>query len=356
MIKLYALPFSSETLLDAISTALIVIDQQGHLEQLNTAAEILLGNSRKQLYHRTLDKLIEHPNTWHQLIHHHFDSGLTERNQQLTLIPTQTTIEADITLTPISSGYYLLDIRPLNRVHAISRTNERQQQAKHNRLIIRNLAHEIRNPLAGIKGAAQRLSDSSLFQNTEKQTQYLTLIMNQVDRLNHLLIQMSGEHPPQYLPTNIHQSIEESLAAFLANPSNQQLTIERQYDPSLPEIPIDEHQIQQVILNLLENAAKATDYQGNIQLTTSIAHQYTLQNHRHKTVLTLKICDNGCGIPDELQTAIFQPMVSHFREGSGLGLAITQNIIHQHGGAIELQSRSGHTCFTLIFPLTQENR
>lgn len=336
-----------QSLLDYLSIALILIDREQTIQYLNPACEMLLGSSLNQLHGQPLHRHIIHPGGWDRLIKRtRYGNTLIERDSEISLTHHQQTLDADIAITETPEDQLLLEIQPLSRAHAIARTNERQQQVAHNRLLIRNLAHEIRNPLAGIKGAAQRLSDIE----PPNQEKYIELIVSQVDRLNRLLITMSGEGKPAFQQSNIHRALEESIELTLQDPKHQQLQISRIYDPSLPDLEIDNGQMQQVFNNLLNNAAKAQDYQGEIQIITTIIHQYTLNGHRHKSVLGVKIIDHGCGIPEHLQTAIFQPMISHFRQGSGLGLAISQGIVHQHGGAIELTSNAQETVFSVILP------
>lgn len=334
--------------------AVLETDPQARILAANPAAENLLDSSRERLCGQTLAACMtldeQHGEHWQTLLENSRSHPLIIRSGTLHLLKTRSEITVDLAIHAIPGARHLLTIDPMSRAQSIARIEERQRQAEHNRHIIKNLAHEIRNPLAGIRGAAQRLSGNA----SPAQQPYLDLIIAQVDRLNHLLTTLNGTHRPALRPHNIHRILETTLALFAADPANAQLRLIRHYDPGLPDIDIDDHQMQQVLLNLLQNAAKASDHHGDIHLSTAIRHQYTLNGHCHRHVLALSIEDHGCGIPDELHIAIFQPMISHFREGSGLGLAIVQNIIQQHGGAIELDSRPGHTRITLILPYHRE--
>lgn len=334
--------------------AILETTRDGHILSANPAAETLLDCSRERLCGQTLAAcmtLDEHGHEqWQHLLDMSLNHPLVLRSSTLHLRKARSQVSVDLSIHAIPGERHLITIDPISRAQNIARIAERQRQAEHNRHIIKNLAHEIRNPLAGIRGAAQRLTDSA----QPAQQPYLALIIAQVDRLNQLLTSLTGGKRLELRAHNIHSIIESTLALFSADPANGGLRLIRDYDPAVPDIHVDEHQLQQVLLNLLQNAAKASDYQGDIHIHSAIRHQYTLNGHCHRFVLALTIADHGCGIADELHIAIFQPMISHFREGSGLGLAIVQNIIQQHGGAIELTSRPGDTRFTLILPYSRE--
>lgn len=327
--------------------AILQSDSTGRIHSVNPAAETLLNASYTRLSGQLLaDALLLDDSDWSPLLAQSRDKILVLRSCTLHLLKARHSINADLSVQAISDGRHLITIDPMSRTLTIARTEARQQQARHNRHIIKNLAHEIRNPLAGIRGAAQRL----LNQAAPGQQPYLDLIIAQVDRLNHLLTTLNGPVQPELAAHNIHHICENALTLFAADPANADIRLIRDYDPGLPAIVVDANHIQQILLNLLGNAAKACDHRGDITIRTAITHQYTLNGHCHRHCLALTVEDQGCGIPEELHIAIFQPMISHFRDGSGLGLAIVQNLVHLHGGAIELDSRPGRTRFTLIFP------
>ncbi|MBV7434950.1 hypothetical protein KRX19_07935 [Cardiobacteriaceae bacterium TAE3-ERU3] len=337
-------------LTDHLTTAIIVTDVQARIDSLNPAAEDLVQRSGNACYQHPLDELIYHPDGWRTLLElaAYEQRSIVARNIAIDVSNTRQRHHADIAVKQINTNQYLIELHTFTRAHSIMHSQALQHQAEHNRLLIRNLAHEIRNPLAGIKGAAQRVRDLV----DERATRYLDIIITQSERLNQLLKTMTGEGKPELRPDNIHRTIEQAIAVFTSAPENTNITIRRTYDPSIPDIPLDDNQIQQVILNLLSNATKASDYHGDITIQSEIVHQYTIGNIRHRQVVAIRISDHGCGIPEALHTAIFQPMISHFHQGSGLGLAIVQNIIHQHHGAVELDSEPGHTTLSIILPTT----
>lgn len=338
------------TLTDHLTTAIIVTDAQARIDSLNPAAEDLIQRSANACHQQLLDELIYHPNCWQTLLElaAYEQRSIVARNITIDISNTRQRHHADIAVKQINANRYLIELHTFTRARSIIRSQALQHQAEHNRLLIRNLAHEIRNPLAGIKGAAQRIYDLV----DERTARYLDIIITQSERLNQLLKSMTGEGKAEPHPDNIHRTIEQAIAVFSSAPENSNITIHRSYDPSIPDIPLDDNQIQQVILNLLSNAAKASDHRGNITIQSEIVHQYTIGNTRHRQVVAIRITDHGCGIPEALHTAIFQPMISHFHQGCGLGLAIVQNIIHQHHGAIELDSEPGHTTLSIILPTT----
>ena len=341
---------SMNTLTDHLTTAIIVTDASAHIDSLNPAAEDPIQRSGHACRQQLLDDLIHHPDGWQTLLNlaTNEQRSIVVRNIAFDVNNTRQRHHADIAVKQISATKYLIELHIFTRAHSIMHSQSLQHQAEHNRLLLRNLAHEIRNPLAGIKGAAQRVHDMV----DERATRYLDIIITQSERLNHLLKTMTGEGKPELHPDNIHRAIEQAIAVFTSADENHDITINRAYDPSIPDIPLDDNQIQQVILNLLSNAAKASDHHGDITIQSEIVHQYTIGNTRHRQVVAIRISDHGCGIPEALHTAIFQPMISHFHQGSGLGLAIVQSIVHQHHGAVELDSEPGHTTLSIILPTT----
>lgn len=344
---------NTRLILDNLSIAVLLIDRSLKITYVNSACESLISNSIKQVERHPIQEIIEHPNSWQPVISN-IDAGntLIERNTPLVLCHLRREIEADVAMTRTPDGTILIEIQPLNRSNAIARTSEIQHQAEHNRLIIRNLAHEIRNPLAGINGAAQRLRDIP----KDQQDKYLDLITGQVSRLNELLKQMTGDGKPKFEMTNIHRIIEDALALMQQNPSCRDIIFKREYDPSLPDVSIDGGQIQQVLINLISNATKAQDYHGEILIKSGVVHQITLGNKRYKSALCIDVIDHGCGVPESLQSAIFQPMISHFNNGSGLGLAIAQNIMHSHGGSLDVKSEPDETTFSMIIPFSRSSK
>ena len=220
---------------------------------------------------------------------------------------------------------------------------------------MRGLAHEIKNPLGGIRGAAQLLSREL---HEPSLRDYTDVIIEEADRLRNLVDRMLGSNKlPSLSMTNIHEVLER-VCSLVDLESQGRITLVRDYDPSIPDVLIDREQMIQAVLNIVRNAMQALASQndlhlGRITLRTRTLRQFTIGHTRHRLVCKVEIIDNGPGIPPELQDTIFYPMVSGRADGTGLGLAITQNIISQHQGLIECESHPGHTVFALFLPLEQ---
>ena len=221
-------------------------------------------------------------------------------------------------------------------------------QTQANRLLLRNLAHEIKNPLGGIRGAAQLLEHE-----LEKPSlrEYTQVIIQEADRLRTLMENLlTPQQAPHFSALNVHEVLERVRSVVLAELSTG-LRIQRDYDLSLPDLTGDKEQLIQVFLNLVRNAAQAMHGQGNIVLRTRIARQVTLMKKRYHLAVMIQVIDNGPGIPVHLRDKIFYPLVSGRADGHGLGLTLAQDFITQHHGSIEFDSEPGRTCFTVTLPL-----
>jgi two-component system nitrogen regulation sensor histidine kinase GlnL len=221
------------------------------------------------------------------------------------------------------------------------------------RALVRGLAHEIKNPLGGLRGAAQllerELPDPAL-------AEYTRVIIDEADRLQALVDRLLGPNRvPSYRRVNIHQVLERVRALVKAE-AGQQLLIERDYDPSIPDLYGDADQLIQAVLNITRNAARALGTSGGkIILRSRVLRQLTLGSHRHRLVAQIEIEDDGPGIPEDLRHKIFYPMLSASAGGQGIGLSIAQSLVSQHGGLIELRSRPGQTVFTVFLPVENPN-
>lgn len=246
-------------------------------------------------------------------------------------------------------GALLLEFREIDQRIRMDREARMLESVRANRELVRNLAHEIKNPLGGIRGAAQLLesevSGTSL-------RDYAVVIIKEADRLQTLVDRLLAphRHPRLVGDVNIHEVLERVRSVLLAEfPSG--LDIVRDYDASLPEFRGDKEQLIQVVLNLVRNAAQAMQGVGRIQLTTRIARQVTIGTHRHRLALELHVVDNGPGIPEDIRDRIFFPLVTGREGGSGLGLTLAQTFVQQHGGVIGCESRPGRTDFRILLPL-----
>lgn len=233
----------------------------------------------------------------------------------------------------------------------ISRENALLIQHGAGRQMIRQLAHEIKNPLGGIRGAAQllerQLADDEL-------KEYTDVVISETDRLAGLVDTLLGPGgPPNKQPVNVHELLEY-VVKIVAAEVGKSVTIERDYDPSLPQISLDRDQVVQAFLNLLQNAATALDGQGTITVRSRAITNFTIGNTRHRVIASIEIEDDGPGIPKDLQDSVFYPLVTSNPQGTGLGLPAAQELISRHGGLIEFDSRPGRTVFIVRIPLEQK--
>jgi two-component system, NtrC family, nitrogen regulation sensor histidine kinase GlnL len=272
-------------------------------------------------------------------------------DHQLSIVASgRSPLHLNCTVTPLSAPgvAILLEFRPINQQLKIAREERILDEQKLSRELIRNLAHEIRNPLGGIRGAAQLLEREL---ERPELCEYTQVITHEADRLQSLMNRLlTPSRLPVSLPVNIHEVLERVRSLILAEYPNG-ITITREYDTSLPEIAGDAEQLIQAVLNVVRNAAQALKGNGEICLNTSIGRQVTLARKRYRLALQVRIIDDGPGIAPELQHKIFYPLVSGREDGSGLGLTLAQDYISQHRGIIEFDSVPGRTCFSLILPL-----
>ncbi|HSQ02543.1 MAG TPA: nitrogen regulation protein NR(II), partial [Burkholderiales bacterium] len=251
---------------------------------------------------------------------------------------------------------YLIEFREIEQQLKIAREERLLDQSQANRELIRNLAHEIKNPLGGIRGAAQLLEHELAQPQLHEYTQ---VIMKEADRLQALMDRLLTPHRlPQPTAVNVHELLERVRSVILAEyPSG--IAIRRDYDTSLPLITGDAEQLIQALLNIVRNAAQAIVAQnagrgtGEIQFRTRVARQVTLARRRYRHALEISIVDNGPGIPQALQEKIFYPLVSGREGGTGLGLTLAQNFIAQHHGTVTVESVPGKTVFTILLPVEE---
>ena len=244
--------------------------------------------------------------------------------------------------------YLLLEFHPMDRPLKLAREEQMLDQTQANRLLLRNLAHEIKNPLGGIRGAAQLLE-----QELEKPAlrEYTQVIVQEADRLRSLMEKLlAPQNASHYSALNIHEVLERVRSVVLAE-MPEGLKIQRDYDISLPALIGDKEQLIQAMLNIVRNAAQAMQGNGRIILRTRVARQATIIKRRHRLAVMVQIIDDGPGIPPELQDKIFYPLVSGRPDGHGLGLTLAQDLVSQHHGTIEFDSEPGCTRFTVMLPL-----
>lgn len=337
--------------LDLLATPVILVDLEGLVCFLNQAAEGLLMTSRRNAMGHPLRDLIPGLGHLDGIVESALkeDLGFIEHELSLRQLEGMPLL-INCVGTPVHGDQegILLELRPIDHQRRIAREERLLQDQRINKELIRNLAHEIRNPLGGIRGAAQllerELQDPSL-------KEYTQVIRKEADRLHVLMDRLlSPARIPQSLPVNIHEVLERVRSLILAEFPDG-IRIIRDYDTSLPEIPGDREQLIQAVLNIARNAAQALAGQGEIRFRSRIARQITLARKRYRLGLLVEIIDNGPGIPEPLQARMFHPLVSGREGGSGLGLMLAQNFVNQHQGLIECESYPGKTRFSLLLPV-----
>jgi len=346
-------------LLDNLTTATLLLNAELRLEYMNPAAEMLLAVSGQRSHGQFISELFTESTEALNSLRLAVEQAhpFTKREAQLTSLTGQS-ITVDYAVTPIlhqGQTLLLLEVHPRDRLLRITKEEAQLSKQETTKMLVRGLAHEIKNPLGGIRGAAQLLARELPHDDLRD---YTNVIIEEADRLRNLVDRMLGSNKlPSLAMTNIHEVLER-VCSLVEAESQGGVTLVRDYDPSLPDVLIDREQMIQAVLNIVRNAMQAIAGQndlrlGRITLRSRAVRQFTIGHVRHRLVARVEITDNGPGIPAQLQETLFYPMVSGRPDGTGLGLAITQNIISQHQGLIECDSHPGHTTFSIYLPLEQ---
>ncbi|MDY7579661.1 nitrogen regulation protein NR(II) [Herbaspirillum sp. RTI4] len=346
--------------LDLLASAVIILDDGGMIVYANAAAENLLESSLKVLSHQKLSDLFLNGDEllllFEQAVQHQFaDKRLDlalERSGREAL-----QVHAIVTALDDPARPVLLELRENEQQLKLSREERLLDQSQANKELIRNLAHEIKNPLGGIRGAAQLLEMELPERHLKELREYTQVIIKEADRLQTLVDRLLAPHRRPHIvgDVNIHEVCERVRSLVLAE-FQSGLTIRRDYDLSIPEFRGDQEQLIQALLNIVHNAAQALaerirNGDAELILQTRVARQVTLAKVRYRLALDLHIIDNGPGIPPAIQDRIFYPLVSGREGGSGLGLTLAQTFVQQHMGVIECESRPGCTNFRILIPL-----
>jgi two-component system nitrogen regulation sensor histidine kinase GlnL len=330
-----------------LDDSLLIVD-------LNPAAENILGISSRRARGQSLLQLVDDEPEMREILSRVAVTGDHYANE-IRLAPTEVhseerVIDCHVSPVAIDNARLLVEVTDVTRRMQISRENALLIQHGAGRQMIRQLAHEIKNPLGGIRGAAQllerQLDDAEL-------REYTDVVISETDRLAALVDTLLGPGgPPNKQPVNVHELLEYVVRIIEAE-DDRKLTIKRDYDPGLPLIDLDRDQMVQALLNLMRNAAAALDGQGTITLRSRAVTNFTIGDVRHRVIASLEIEDDGPGIPKDMQDSVFYPLVTSRPDGTGLGLPAAQELISRHGGLIEFDSRPGRTVFIIRIPLDQ---
>lgn len=340
--------------MDNLPSAVLLLDPQLAVSYVNPAAEMLLAISARHIVGQSAEQVLRSQNDVlyaHILRVADLEQSLIEREVVL-LQPEGRVVTVDCTVVPLSvldgDPGMLVEMQQVDRHLRITREEQLISQQEATRDVVRGLAHEIKNPLGGLRGAAQLL-EAEL--SSPELKEYTQVIIEEADRLQTLVNRMLGSNRmPAYSRVCIHQVLER-IRTLVKAETGDRVILKRDYDPSIPELVGDMDQLIQAVLNIVRNAVRAVGDGGQVVLRTRIQRQFTLGNRRHRLVMQLDIIDDGPGIPEDIREKIFYPMVTSGTGGVGLGLSIAQSLINQHKGLIECQSRPGETVFTVYLPV-----
>ena len=344
----------TNSMLSNLSTGILFLDVDLKVLFCNQAVESLLQESHSQLRNNPLSDSIANSDELEELATSAVQSNqlITKRNLEL-LLPGRDNVIVDITVTPImESDQVLIELIAMDRYLRINRDAAIKEHHEVTRQMVRSLAHEIKNPLGGIKGSAQLLEKEL---SNPDLSEYTSIIIEETDRLTTLVDRMLGpRNIPQPRSTNIHEILERA-AKLVELEASKSLIVSRDYDPSIPELNLDPELMLQALLNVTRNAMQILTHtpHPSITLSTRIERQFTISGTRHKVVLRIDIRDNGPGIPAEIQEHLFYPMISAREGGTGLGLTFAHSIINQHSGLIDFESSAGETTFSIFIPLNE---
>ena len=348
--------------LDLLASAVMILDGQGRIMYVNPAAEDLLEYSSKVLIPQKFGQLFLNAGVLEEICRQVVMHEPVEKRQELVLdrIGRQSLhVYCTVKAIDFPGASVLIELRENVQQLRQDRENRLVDQNQANKELVRNLAHEIKNPLGGIKGAAQLLEMELPDRNMKDLREYTQVIIRESERLQKLVDRLLVPHRRPHIvhDINIHEVCERVRSVVLAE-YPEGLVVKRDYDLSLPEITGDKEQLIQAVLNIAQNAVHALSGRirhGDAELVfkTRVSRQVTLARVRYRLALNLHIIDNGPGIPQEMIEKIFFPLVSGTEGGSGLGLTLSQTLVQQHGGIIECDSRPGHTEFLIRLPIAR---
>lgn len=346
--KTLTLP-DAEQILNTQITCVLILDFSLAIQYANPAAQQLLVQSSRKLFGTPLPNLVDYLSLDIDLMWSSLHEGQGFTDNEVTMVVDSHLHVLTLSAQLLADNYILMELSALDNHRRLSQEQLQHSQQAAARELVRGLAHEIKNPLGGLRGAAQLLSkalpDPTL-------AEYTKVIIEQADRLRNLVDRLLGpQHPGQRVEQNIHK-VSERVYQLLMLEKPDNINIIRDYDPSMPDLSHDPEQIEQVMLNIARNAMQALGEKGgNITLRTRTASQMTLHGTRYRLCARIDIEDNGPGIPTQIQDTIFYPMVSGREGGTGLGLSIARSLIDQHRGKIEFNSWPGHTEFSVYLPI-----
>ncbi|NQY26880.1 MAG: PAS domain-containing protein [Piscirickettsiaceae bacterium] len=336
-------------ILENLTTAIVVMDKSLRVNTLNSAAEVLFEISQRQASDIPIESLLAGDCKLLDSLHRVQKTGQALIEREVTLyIPSTGDVVVDCAIklveTENAESYILLELAQLDFQQRISRDESLHAQQQ----VLRGLAHEIKNPLGGLRGAAQLLERQL---DSDDLKEYTAIIISEADRLQNLMTKMLGSHQQsEPAMVNIHQILQRVRQLVFAEVDSR-LIIKGDYDPSIPEFSADFDQLVQVFLNIVQNAVQALHAVGNVILRTRIKRNINIDQKHYRLGVCIEIEDNGPGIPKDLIETIFFPLVTGRAEGTGLGLYLVQNLVQRNNGMVSCTSGLGRTVFSVTFPL-----
>ncbi len=340
---------------DLLATTVLLLNRRGEILQANSAAEMMFGRSRRHIIGSPAGFLFERDEALEQSIRQACSGEVDDCRQFALTRRGSETVEVSVTSIALINKPWaaLLEIKDIEQRVLVDRSIRLVDEIETQHELLRNLAHEVKNPLGGLRGAAQllesELPDPSL-------REYTRVIISEADRLQALVDRLAAPQrmPIQWQSVNIHEVCERVCALIRAE--FREVALVRDYDASMPEFRADPARLMQALLNVVRNAAQMmtgsiTVASPLISLKTRVARQVLLRHKQHKMAIVVSVTDNGPGVPLNLQDRIFHPLVTGREGGTGLGLSLAQDFVQQHGGVIEFDSRPGHTEFRLMLPM-----
>jgi two-component system nitrogen regulation sensor histidine kinase GlnL len=340
---------------DLLATTVLLLNRHGEVVEANSAAEMMFGRSKRHLIGAPADFLFERDAALEHSIQQACSGEVEDCRQFARTRRGAETVEVGVTSIALSNKPWaaLLEIKDIEQRVLVDRSIRLVDEIETQHELLRNLAHEVKNPLGGLRGAAQllesELPDPAL-------QEYTRVIISEADRLQALVDRLAAPQrmPVQWQLVNIHEVCERVCA--LVRAEFREVALIRDYDASMPEFRADPARLMQALLNVVRNAAQVmtgttpTDA-PQIILKTRIARQVLLRHKQHRMAIVVSVIDNGPGVPEHLHDRIFHPLVTGREGGTGLGLSLAQDFVQQHGGVIEFDSRPGYTEFRLMLPM-----
>lgn len=350
----------NQRLLEHMNTGVLLLDDALNVLYINPAAEALLEMSGKRcLGIPFYDLAIESEEATEALFEAIRSNHSFTKREAVIRLTNHSQVTLDYSAMPVlhpetTKQSLLIELQGRDRLMRISREENLIATQENTRSLVRGLAHEIKNPLGGLRGAAQLLEREL---HSEELREYTDIIIKEADRLRDLVDRLLGPRQiPKQEQVNIHEVLER-VCQLIEVEAQDRIIIERDYDPSIPELMADKNQLIQAMLNICRNAMQAMLENPNqiqkptLHLRTRTVRQFTIGHNRHRLVARIEIKDNGPGIPQELHENLFYPMVTGRPDGTGLGLSIAQSIINQKNGIIEFSSYPSQTIFSIFLPL-----